>query len=304
MDLFIINNTENEILKLKEELMYSNDQSYTDTKSISDTIKQILNEDIGHTYEENLRQIFYENLQYFKADLPRKITYLIITIENKYQILITKECGKQFDFKNYTWEFTMNDFQVVMSFRSEKEKGKTLTIAHNNTSRVKYYVQTKVEIGNVMEKEMDGLFSITKFDLNVFNSNEIEILYNNFGNYQDFNYLVMEAKYNFSKLAEMIDQLEKDHFIISNIKTKRVCYLGIVNGKIPTHNFRNLKLDFDCIIISIKKYNFFDRDVRKFYDWGLIQRVIETKKEIGDIKNEIVDVKNEISALKSGFQEF
>ena len=124
----------------------------------------------------------------------------------------------------------MNDFQVVISFRNEKGNGKTLTIAHNDTSRVKYYVQTKVEIGNVMEKEMDGFFSITKFDLNVFNSNEIEILYNNFGNYQDFNYLVMDAKYNFSKLAEMIDQLEKDHFIISNIKTKRVCYLGIVNG--------------------------------------------------------------------------
>ena len=102
MDLFIINNTENEILKLKEELMYSNDQSYTDTKSISDTIKQILNEDIGHTYEENLRQIFYEKLKYAKADIPRKINFIIITIENKYQILITKECGKQFDFKNYT----------------------------------------------------------------------------------------------------------------------------------------------------------------------------------------------------------
>ena len=121
----------------------------------------------------------------------------------------------------------------------------------------------------------------------------------------------MEAKYNSSKLVEMIDQLKKDHFIISNVKTKSL------NGNIPTHNFRNLKLDFDCIIISIKKYNFFDRDIRKFYDWGLIQRVIEMKNEIADIKNEnvrikneIVDAKNEIadikykiSALKSGFQE-
>ena len=72
--------------------MYSNAQSFTDTKSISDTINQIINEDIGHTYEENLRQIFYEKLQYAKADIPRKINYIIITIENKYEILITKEC--------------------------------------------------------------------------------------------------------------------------------------------------------------------------------------------------------------------
>ena len=91
----------------------------------------------------------------------------------------------------------------------------------------------------------------------------------------------MEAKYNSSKLVEMIDQLKKNHFIISNVKTKSL------NGNIHTHNFRNLKLDFDCIIISIKKYNFFDRDIRKFYDWGLIQRVIEMKNEITDIKNEM-----------------
>ena len=34
MDYFNINNTEDEILKLKEELMHSNKQLYSDTKSM------------------------------------------------------------------------------------------------------------------------------------------------------------------------------------------------------------------------------------------------------------------------------
>ena len=41
MDYFNINNTEDEILKLKEVLMYSIKQQYSDIKNLADTIKQI-----------------------------------------------------------------------------------------------------------------------------------------------------------------------------------------------------------------------------------------------------------------------
>ena len=176
MDYFNINNTEDEILKLKEELMHSNKQLYSDTKSLKDTIKQIVNEDLGQIYEENLRQIFYEKLKWTNADITRKIYYIPIIVDNDYQFLISKECGKTFQYKNYIWKFTMNDYQVEMSFSNEQGIGKNLIINHNDTSRVKYYVQTKVEIGKVFQKEMDGIFFITKFDLSLFNYNEIEIL--------------------------------------------------------------------------------------------------------------------------------
>jgi hypothetical protein len=43
--------------------MHSNKQLYSDAKSLKDTIKQIINEDVGQIYEENLRQIFYEKLK-------------------------------------------------------------------------------------------------------------------------------------------------------------------------------------------------------------------------------------------------
>ena len=67
---------------------------------------------------------------------------------------------------------------------------------------------------------MDGIFSITKFDLILLNYIEIEISYNNCGNSQDFHYLIMETKYSSSKLDEIVDQLKKDHSIISNLKNE------------------------------------------------------------------------------------
>ena len=45
-----------------------------------------------------------------------------------------------------------------MSFTNQEGVKKTLIINHDDTSRVKYYVQTKVEIGQVFQKEMDGIF--------------------------------------------------------------------------------------------------------------------------------------------------
>ena len=43
-----------------------------------------------------------------------------------------------------------------------------------------------------------------------------------------------------------------------------------------------------------KNYNFNGRDVRRFYDFGLIQSVTT-------MKNDIAILKNEIAVLKSGF---
>ncbi len=167
---------------------------------MTDIIKQIINEDLGHIYERNLRQIFYEKLKWTSANINRKIYYIKIIFDNYYHFLISKECGKTFEFKNYFWEFTMNDYEVEMPFTNQKGVKKTLIINHNDTSRVKYYAQTKVEIGQVFQKEMDGIFYITKFDLSLFNYKEIEILYNNCGNSKDFHYLDMEAIYSSSKL--------------------------------------------------------------------------------------------------------
>ena len=142
---------------------------------------------------------------------------------------------------------------------------------------------------------------MTKFDLSLFNYKEKENLYNNCGNSQDFHYLVMEAKYSSSKLNEIIEQ--KDHSIISNLKKEKVLYLGIMNDNMPAYNFKNLHLNFDCIIMLIKNHIFYDRDVRRFYDWGHIQSVTEMKNEIAVLKNDITVLKNDFTALKSGFDE-
>jgi hypothetical protein len=113
----------------------------------------------------------------------------------------------------------------------------------------------------------------------------------------------MEAKYSSFKLDEILEQLKKDHSIISNLKNEKVLYLGIMNDYMAAYNFINLYLNFDCIIMLIKNYIFYGRDVRRFYDWGLIQNVTEMKNDISILKNDISILKNEIAILKSGFDD-
>lgn len=76
-----------------------------------------------------------------------------------------------------------------------------------------------------------------------------------------------------------------------------------MNDNMPAYNFKNLHLNFDCIIMLIKNHIFYDRDVRRFYHWGLIQRVTEMKNDISVLKNDIAVLKSGFDELKSGFAD-
>lgn len=148
---------------------------------------------------------------------------------------------------------------------------------------------------------MDGLFSINNFDLSLFNPNEIKEVYNNCGDSKDFRYLVMEVKYSSSKLGEMVEQLKKDHFIISNLIDGKVLYLGITNYDMPIH--LNLDLEFDCKIIMTKKCKLFGRELQKFYDWKLIKRVTKIEEEVTTINSRLDALAIGLDELRQGFVE-
>ena len=147
MDNFYIN-TEEEILTLKKGLMHSKNSN---AKSITDSIKQKINEEIGYIYEENLRQILKEQFKWTNADIPRKLYYILITIDNCMNIIITKECKKTLQYNNNTWTFIMKEQYVEISFFNNG-KIQTVNFAHNSQSRIIYYVGTTVEIAHIAEK--------------------------------------------------------------------------------------------------------------------------------------------------------
>ena len=71
MNIPHINNSEAEIIKLKEELMSSNSNS--DKKFASDCARQIINEGKGLILEENMRQILERELKWKQGDIPRDL---------------------------------------------------------------------------------------------------------------------------------------------------------------------------------------------------------------------------------------
>ena len=102
-----------------------------------------------------------------------------------------------------------------------KERGiQTVNFAYNSPSRIIYYIRTRVEINHIAEKEMEGLFSITKYVLSLFDNNEIKALFNNYGNLHILNYCVFGAKHSSSKVNEMVEQLKKDNYILNKLKNE------------------------------------------------------------------------------------
>ena len=99
----------------------------------------------------------------------------------------------------------------------------------------------------------------------------------------------MEAKYSSSKLDEIVEQLKKDHSIISNLKKQKVLYLGIMNEYMPAYYFINLHLNFDCILMLIKIY---------------LGTYTEMKNDISILKNEIAFLKSGFDDLKGWFDDF
>ena len=181
--------------------------------------------------------------------------------------------------------------EIELSF--DKKEGKDMINIPISNS-VLYREKTLIEIAKLLNKEMDGSFYISEFNLSLFNPNEINVLCNNCNNFNDIQYLIMEVKLSYKKRDEMILQLKIDESIISKLKGKKVLYLGVLGEDSDKDIIRINKVDFNCVIIAIKDSKLFNRNVFMFYDWELTKRVDNIENELSNIKNELSNLKNEI----------
>ena len=66
------------------------------------------------------------------------------------------------------------------------------------------------------EIEIDGIFNINHFDLKDFNPEEITIIFNNIEN-KEYEYCIIEVKYNINKIDKLIEQLRKDKEVLEKL---------------------------------------------------------------------------------------
>ena len=100
-------NSDNDIKDLKENLMNQGSNSSSSTKIILETVRQVINEEIGKIFQNNLIELLQSQLKWTIGEIPRTFFYRELLIGSKIEIVSS--------FKNKTIKFGDIDyvFQIL-----------------------------------------------------------------------------------------------------------------------------------------------------------------------------------------------
>ena len=299
-----------EIIKqLKKDLMVEytdNDNNYSyEDDDISTTItkkeKDIINVDVGIVFEDNIRKTLEYAFGWKPSKIPRNFFYREIIINRSSYIL--KEAkkllleGNEEDYLFLLYE--KYDCEIfIKSNEKLYQKIKAKNNAEVNLGEINVHIKPKSEI------EIDGLYKVNCFDLNQFDQEEVNIIYNNCNNIEEINFVAIEMKLNKKKIGQIISQLKKDEFILDKLinKNKNILYLGIINSGSLNFDYKKMKKELkniNCIILGIKNSFFCKRKITMPIDWNLICEVDKIKNEVENIKDDVDNIKNDVDNIKN-----
>ena len=141
--------------------------------------------------------------------------------------------------------------------------------------------------------EIDGYFKMNKFKVEMFNENEIDVIYSNINkdDEKSFNNSIIEVKLNANKVDDLISQIRKDHHLLKLKNEKDTLVIGFINSnKIKNIAHFNSLDNKKCVIYGIKNSIFCGKEVTYHIDWDLERRVksLEEKMDIlNDLKPKI-----------------
>ena len=303
-----------EINKLKQNLMTdqgktittsstketaNNENNDNDNKKLrkiaAEEIRRIMNERIGNIFEENIRGCLECEFEFQKSPIERNVEVREIKIKNRE--------GSQFVEKNKSLEIELNgklisfvlnkDFSVSIV---DKETGKEIQKIEDDE------IETKVlEVGVVIfkntEMEIDGIYNLKRsFDKNVFDKNEVKIIYENIDEDKKYDMAVTESKLNTNRIGDLIRQIKRNNIFFKKISEKNVIHLGFINGTNVNSNIdlkQKLK-DIECIIFGLKNCKLCGRNMERCIDWVTASNVKKIMKDMKKIKKDMKKIKKDI----------
>ena len=156
-------------------------------------------------------------------------------------------------------------------------------------------------VSEIKSIEMNGAFKIANFNINLFDRNEISVIYNNvkINEEKPIQYIVIESAFNKASIQDMAIQMKRDKLFLEKMIPKRILYFGIVNIKERDKAINNF--DFDCIILGIND-TFFGKSITKYYDWEIKKDIKSIKAQIGELESRISSVENILNQLVKEFR--
>lgn len=296
-------NTQSQIEQLKKGLMKGYYSTDNDTLSFSKNYKKVKNEETSKLFEENIRQSLIKELNWNVAPIERHFFYREISF-NHTTIIIKKNEKKREKIMDAFYIFTLKD-DCTLEVKNENGKEVPISIKKKNEdSSITYQKTLRIIISKVKEIEIDGCYLIKNFNLSAFNTDEIDILFNNLSPHEcsSFNYCILEAKLSIKRIDDLIRQIIRDKDVFEKIFDNHILYLGVMNSNsnnIKQFQFINVK----CLIIGLKCDIFFGRKMNQILDWNVIKDVGELKKEVIGIKQDVEEIKQNINQIKDGISK-
>ena len=285
-------NLDKEIILLKKNLMskdsFSTNQSDF-SKAIKDIYFQLINEEKGKYFENNIREILQEKFGWKPAEFNRDFYYREIVIGQSTKI-VSVNFPQDIEFENQSYKLIMEENGKLSLIDKNKAISNDPTIIDGNDEISLKYENVSIFISKVKHFEMDGSFKLNNFDINMLNKKETSILYNGIKKSEEFNYIVIEVK--LKKYLDLFYQLKRDNYYLKKMTNQKILYCGILNLKELDYDASIRTFDFSCIIIGVDSY-FFGKDITKFYDWTFMKNT----------KNELVEIKGQYEELKCQYEE-
>ena len=276
------------IKKLKEDLMSKNPKNDNTVSSV----RQVMNESTGKILEKNIRNILENNYGFKLLKYPEKIFIKKIRVEigNKIQdeeIFQNEEAAINIANKKYIFLFN-EKFELLIKDSNNKTKTSILNNASNKESKVNLD-GFNLTISPYKEMEIDGYFKMNKFKLEMFNENEIDVIYSNINkdDEKSFNNSIIEVKLSANKVDDLISQIRKDHHLLKLKNEKDTLVIGFINSnKIKNIAHFNSLDNKKCVIYGIKNSIFCGKEVTYHIDWDLERRVKSLEEKV-DILNDL-----------------
>ena len=276
------------IKKLKEDLMSKNPKNDNTVSSV----RQVMNESTGKILEKNIRNILENNYGFKLLKYPEKIFIKKIRVEigNKIkdeEIFQNEEAAINIANKKYIFLFN-EKFELLIKDSNNKTKTSILNNASNKESKVNLD-GFNLTISPYKEMEIDGYFKMNKFKVEMFNKNEIDVIYSNINkdDEKSFNNSIIEVKLNANKVDDLISQIRKDHHLLKLKNEKDTLVIGFINSnKIKNIAHFNSLDNKKCVIYGIKNSIFCGKEVTYHIDWDLERRVKYLEEKV-DILNDL-----------------
>ena len=292
--------TETNINYLKKNLMEINDQEDVISKSeAASTVKQIMNIETGIIFEENIRASLEINCNFVKGNLPRDIYYKKLMFDNENVVCVIQNepiTVKIFN-KTHTILFAEDRSLLIKNKEGEEilrveseESGKNI-----NNKKIE---GKQIFIYKCKELEIDGYYRINNFKKDMFDSNEVTILYSNLNNGEEKNYeyAVIKAKLNPKRFIDLTEKIRSDDRLFKALKKKAI-FIGFVNSSkvesIKKYILRGIK----CVIYGINKSIFFGKKVSRAIDWDLEIKYRELNNTVNVLSNTVNSLTNSVNSL-------